>query len=141
MLMHKACDAGNLERVVHLINHGNTPLVTELIKQGHYSFNHSFSCLRQTDANGRSPMWVACFKGHLPVVKMLYDRGAEEDVTQPDDQGITPLWAASQAYHLDIVRFLYEHGAKGDVRRPNSSGVTPIVRGRTTALRRELHVF
>lgn len=125
-IMHQACAEGNLETVLHLIKHGNSRLITELIKQGQYAFNHPFSCLRQSDENGRSPLWVACFKGNLPIVKILYEHGAEEDVTQPDDQGTTPLWAASEAQHLDIIRFLYEHGGKKDVRRPNNSGVTPL---------------
>jgi ankyrin repeat protein len=46
----------------------------------------------------------ACAQGHLDVVKMLVQWGA--DLNKPDSNGYTPLAAASNNGHVQIVKFL-----------------------------------
>jgi len=52
----------------------------------------------------------AAERGHLDVVKLLLEHGADPNVQ--DDEGETPLHhAAAWRDNVDIVRLLLEHGA------------------------------
>jgi len=69
-----------------------------------------------------SPMHFAAANGHLGVVTMLVERGA--DVTRTNSEGGTPVHVAAQRGHTDIVKYLSAHG--GDLNQPNSTGNTPV---------------
>lgn len=58
---------------------------------------------------GASALWVAAGAGHLKVVKVLVQAGA--DVNHPTKTRSTPLRAASFDGRLDIVKYLIEHNA------------------------------
>jgi|AntAceMinimDraft_11_1070367.scaffolds.fasta_scaffold154503_1 ankyrin repeat protein len=63
-------------------------------------------------------MHFAAANGHLGVVTMLVERGA--DVTRTNSEGGTPVHVAAQRGHTDIVKYLSAHG--GDLNQPNSTG-------------------
>jgi ankyrin repeat protein len=44
--------------------------------------------------------------GHLEMVKVLYDHGADLDIPQASNNGCTPLCAASDPGYLEVVKFL-----------------------------------
>ena len=54
-------------------------------------------------------MYTASEKGHVDVVRMLLEQGA--DINKARDIGATPLYIASQKGHVDVVRMLLEQGA------------------------------
>uniref|UniRef100_A0A1B0F9D1 Uncharacterized protein n=1 Tax=Glossina morsitans morsitans TaxID=37546 RepID=A0A1B0F9D1_GLOMM len=58
---------------------------------------------------GATALWVASGLGHLQVVKLLVQNGA--DVNHNTKAQSSPLRAACYAGRLDIVKYLIEHGA------------------------------
>jgi uncharacterized protein len=66
-------------------------------------------------------LYIACETGHLEVVRLLVDAGANVDKWDKGDD--TPLSIASQEGHYEIVRLLVDAGADldNDVGRPLES--------------------
>jgi len=60
-----------------------------------------------------SPLHAASYKGHIDVVRVLLDHGANVNMT--DKKNKTPLNLAFSGGHLEIMRMLLEHGADVDV--------------------------
>ena len=71
---------------------------------------------------GDTPLFVACSRGHLEVVRLLVEKGADMDKAA----GFcgTPLIMACQEGHLEIVRLLVEKGA--DMDKARDDGATPL---------------
>ena len=53
--------------------------------------------------------YIASLKGHVDVVRMLVEHGA--DINKAKNTGATPLFMASSKGHVDVVRVLVEQGA------------------------------
>jgi hypothetical protein len=56
---------------------------------------------------GRPALWLACFNGHLNVVRTLIEIG-KADVNLSDHKNWTPLRIAILKKHIDIVKYLIE---------------------------------
>ena len=69
------------------------------------------------NSNGRTPLNVASSNGHVEVVKMLLEKGA--DVRVANNNGWTPLNSALRNGYVKVARLLLEQGA--DVNRPDIS--------------------
>ncbi len=61
------------------------------------------------DVEGVTPLIAAAEGGHIQVVRMLVDAGAE--VNRADAGGFTPLMGAARTGHAGLVKFLLERGA------------------------------
>ena len=61
-----------------------------------------------------TPLFVASDKGHLDVMRLLLEHGADPNVR--DGSSNTPLHGVSQRGHVKIARVLLEYGAHPDVR-------------------------
>ena len=74
--------------------------------------------------SGRTALTAACFKGFLPIVHLLVQRGAE--VNQAPKDGSTALMCACQEGFPAIVQFLLEHGA--DFNMCDHKGISALFR-------------
>jgi ankyrin repeat protein len=81
-----ACRNGNLNEVQKLLDEG--------------------AVVNWTNECGCAALYYACFKGHVRVVKLLLDRGAQMDIKHGEE-----LMMASQFGHVEIVKLLLDNGA------------------------------
>ena len=58
---------------------------------------------------GRTPLCTAAFHGHLRVVKILFDHGA--NLNHQDVDNFSPLILASYEGHLKVVKWLLRNGS------------------------------
>lgn len=58
---------------------------------------------------GNTPLMYGCAGGHVAVVKVLLEAGA--NVEDHNENGHTPLMEAASAGHVKVAKILLEHGA------------------------------
>ena len=58
--------------------------------------------------NGKTPLWLASWRGYYEIVKLLIDAGA--NVNSKDENGWTPLHAGSVSGNLEVLALLLDHG-------------------------------
>ncbi|XP_055853441.1 serine/threonine-protein phosphatase 6 regulatory ankyrin repeat subunit C [Episyrphus balteatus] len=74
--------------------------------------------------NGRTPLHLAFFYGHLPVARILLNKKA--DINVKDNNGVTPCHCAVDANQYDILKFALDNGA--DMEAMDMSGWTLLLR-------------
>jgi uncharacterized protein len=74
--------------------------------------------------DGFSALSLACFFGHLEVVKELLERGADVNLAANNESKIYPIHAATASTNLDIIRLLLSNGA--DVNAAQHGGFRSI---------------
>jgi ankyrin repeat protein len=89
----------------------NLPEVERLLSVG--------ANVNATDNGGWTPLFVACLRGHVQVVKELVDHRADLEANN-NYKGDTPLHCASQHAHLPVVKALLSRGA--NIEAKNNSG-------------------
>ena len=87
----------------------------------YYSYKGNVTMIRYLLARGAdcrkstgvcSPMFWAAFKGHLEIMKLLFQvGGAHEDIRKINRNGATPLRIALYIPHFDVVYWLLLNGA------------------------------
>jgi len=81
----------------------------------------------RSDADGVSPLHIACYLGNLPLVKSLVETGGA-DVLQPSGIGSTPVLMAAtsgSSGSLPVIKYLVEERL-ASLTTENSDGLTPI---------------
>ncbi|XP_018612889.2 ankyrin repeat domain-containing protein 50 [Scleropages formosus] len=113
---------------------GQTPLILAA-RQGHakvllalldWAAQHGLEVARMVnhaDNEGWTALRSAAWAGHVEMVRMLLDAGAEVDGS--DSEGRTALRAAAWAGHEDVLLTLLNKGAQVD--QPDREGRTPLV--------------
>jgi len=87
--------------------------------------------LRMIDNRNRTPLYWACWKGTLEIVKILTQAGIQKkDVMAKDDLGNTVIFIANLKNHVEIVKFLINTYdiLKEDIMTSNKEGVTILHR-------------
>ena len=79
ILCYMACQEGHSDGVRFLVECGN---------------------VNQADDGGRSPLFIACHKGHIYVISTLLEGGA--NVKHRDENGATAFCLSCQAAHFAI---------------------------------------
>lgn len=88
------------------------------------TYSHDLSMVR--DESGKTPLHVACQKGHLNVVKIFKSELDPEKVKKLlDSEENTPLHLACQSNNKDVVLYLADE-MKVDVNARNRKGEEPL---------------
>jgi ankyrin repeat protein len=93
--LHEACEQGDLEMVVQLLDAGASPNVK---------------------AYGFTPLHAASACGAAEIASLLLERGAEIEALT--DAGVTPLMFAITENYPELVKLLLEHNARPDASMP-----------------------
>lgn len=121
-----ACEAGQEITTQILVNrtgvimsrswrHGNTALHYSILKNLVESSKLLVAAALNIDvenANGETPLLIACMQGSYPLVEFILEKGADVNTCRRD--GHSPLSAACEAGDVSIIRLLLERGAAVD---------------------------
>jgi uncharacterized protein len=92
----------NTYNIRHAAKHGNTVRVEFLLKLGCYDVNEP------NKKEGRTPLHLACFNGHLDTTKKLLEYGAH--INAEDCDGNTALDLAKKSNRAAITELLIDKG-------------------------------
>ena len=82
-----------------------------------------FFILNEADKYGRTPLYFACERNQLDILRYLLDKGANP--RQPCFDGKTPTIAAASGGHLNILLLLSTYSSE-DLTLPDNYGRTPM---------------
>ncbi|XP_074600327.1 multiple ankyrin repeats single KH domain isoform X2 [Brevipalpus obovatus] len=131
-----ACAGGHVEVVKLLIEHGanvedhnvngHTPLM-EAASAGHVAVAkilvvNGASINSHSDEFKESALTLACYKGHLEMVRFLLEAGADQE--HKTEEMHTALMEASMDGHVEVARLLLDSGAQ--VNMPADSFESPL---------------
>lgn len=86
-----------------------------MIEEGGYDINDQ-------DNAGNTALHEAALQGHIEIVELLIENGADVNIKSIEMFGDTPLIDASANGHLDVVKYLLKNGADPTIR--NAKGLT-----------------
>ena len=86
--------------------------------------NEKPELLNSFSMDGFTVLGLASFFGHLSLVKLLLDKGADPNIPSNNPFKVTPLHSACAISSIPIAELLLEHGA--DVNAKQMQGVTPL---------------
>ncbi|XP_055741266.1 ankyrin repeat and SOCS box protein 2-like [Salvelinus fontinalis] len=133
--LYKACESGNAEIVVMLLNHG--AVVNKHCIQGCTALQEAVSrnnveiCeilvqagakLSPTNMYGIAPLFTAAQSGHEETLRFLIKHGA--DINSEASDGATALYEAAKNGHEDIVELLLSQDA--DANKAGNKGLLPL---------------
>lgn len=105
LTIFEAAAVGKLERVRELLASGSTQV-------------NAFA------TDGFTSLGLAAFFGHLNVVELLLEKGADVNLASRNAQHVMPLHSAVAHQHLAIAKALLAHGA--DVNAIQADNFTPL---------------
>ncbi|CAE7774588.1 mask [Symbiodinium necroappetens] len=113
LLRFGEASAQEMQRFQNAAIHGDVRVMKEMLQ----------SCHDPNCSQGLTPLAVAACCGHLDVVELVLEAGA--DTNKGDERtGLTALALACQNGRLEVARFLLESGADKD--QSTRTGFTPL---------------
>ncbi|TRX00805.1 ankyrin repeat domain-containing protein [Flavobacterium gawalongense] len=103
--------------IFEAVSIGDTETVSQLLDKNPELLN-SFS------SDGFTALGLASFFGHLSLVKLLLDKGANPNIASNNQFKVAPIHSACAISHFDIAELLIKHGA--DVNARQMQDVTPL---------------
>ncbi len=106
-----------LEKAIYLsAQKGSLDIIRALIEEIKISprIDDLRDIINSEDLNRKfTPLFVASFNGHIEIVKILLEHGADINKINTSEGGdeVTPLIAAVQCGHVEIVKILLDQGA------------------------------
>ncbi|XP_055679921.1 ankyrin repeat and KH domain-containing protein mask isoform X9 [Lutzomyia longipalpis] len=131
-----ACAGGHVAAVQELLanganvedhnENGHTPLM-EAASAGHVEvakilLDHGAGINTHSNEFKESALTLACYKGHLDMVRFLLEAGADQE--HKTDEMHTALMEASMDGHVEVARLLLDSGAQ--VNMPTDSFESPL---------------
>lgn len=107
----------NNEQLFNLIRTNEPRDIEDLLK------NNSNININQKNQHGSTPLILATYSGHLKIVKILIENGADINLTSNDKT--TPLIWATVGSHTAIVRYLLNNNA--DINAKDKHGFTALM--------------
>ena len=106
------------KEIIKAAKSGKVQRVKELLEQ-------DASLISARDSDSSTPLHCATWKGHLAVVELLLNYGADVNARNNNDHwGTTPLHAAAHANQRAIADLLISRGA--DIHATNLNDRTPL---------------
>ncbi len=96
---------------------GNTEIVNQLLDKNP-------ECLNAYSSDGFTALGLASFFGHLSLVKLLLDRGANPNIASNNQFKVAPIHSACAISNFEIAQLLIRHRA--EVNAKQMQGVTPL---------------
>ncbi|MCC7401280.1 MAG: ankyrin repeat domain-containing protein [Chitinophagaceae bacterium] len=96
---------------------GDTETISQLLDKAPTLLN-SFS------PDGFTVLGLASFFGHLSLVKLLLNKGANPNIASNNQFKVAPIHSACATSNLNIAELLIKHGA--DINAKQMKGVTPL---------------
>lgn len=96
---------------------GDTEIISQLLNKN-LDFLNSFS------PAGFTALGLASYFGHLSLVKLLLDKGANPNIASNNQFKVAPIHSACAISHFDIAELLIRYRA--DVNAKQMEGVTPL---------------
>jgi ankyrin repeat protein len=75
--------------------------------------------------DGFTALGLASFFGHLSLVSLLLEQGADPNIASNNAFKVAPIHSACAISRIDITELLIRHGA--DVNAKQQQGVTPLL--------------
>ncbi|RYG26902.1 hypothetical protein EON82_01420 [bacterium] len=76
------------------------------------------------NADGFTPLGLACYFGHLEEARLLLERGANPNIISANPMAYLPIHSALAGGHKEIIALLIQKGAEVD--EPSGSDWTPL---------------
>jgi len=97
-----------MQKIIAAIRQNNLPLLHSLLDSSTVDVKYLVNT-PDPDRDNKAVLHEAAALGHLDMVRLLVERGA--DVNNESLGGVSAIHEAAENKHVEVVRYLAEHGS------------------------------